>query len=124
MLHTIAHILQGLIIASDNIDEVVRIIRAAKSPQEAISNLMSRFALDEIQAKAIVEMRLRQLTGLEQDKLRAEYQELQKLIECMALSEKVDYIEQGSHHNKRLNEFLEKNGYRKAVYRRYLNGKE
>lgn len=49
---------------------------------------------------------------------------LQKLIECMALSEKVDYIEQGSHHNKRLNEFLEKNGYRKAVYRRYLNGKE
>lgn len=78
-----AHILQGLIIASDNIDEVVRIIRAAKYPQEAISNLMSRFALDEIQAKAIVEMRLRQLTGLEQDKLRAEYQELQKLIEYL-----------------------------------------
>ncbi len=78
-----AHILQGLIIASDNIDEVVRIIRAAKSPQEAIANLMARFSLDDIQAKAIVEMRLRQLTGLEQDKLRAEYQELQKLIEYL-----------------------------------------
>ena len=78
-----AHILQGLIIASDNIDEVVHIIRAAKSPQEAIENLMKRFELDEIQAKAIVEMRLRQLTGLEQDKLRAEYEELQKLIKYL-----------------------------------------
>ena len=75
-----AHILRGLIIASDNIDEVVHIIRAAKSPQEAIANLMSRFELDEIQAKAIVEMRLRHLTGLEQDKLRAEYEEMMNLI--------------------------------------------
>ena len=75
-----AHILEGLIIASDNIDEVVHIIRAAKSPQEAIENLKSRFNLDDIQAKAIVEMRLRQLTGLEQDKLHAEYEELEKLI--------------------------------------------
>lgn len=75
-----AHILEGLIIASDNIDEVVHIIRAAKSPQEAIENLKSRFNLDDIQAKAIVEMRLRQLTGLEQDKLHAEYDELEKLI--------------------------------------------
>jgi DNA gyrase subunit A len=75
-----AHILEGLIIASDNIDEVVHIIRAAKSPQEAIENLKTRFNLDDIQAKAIVEMRLRQLTGLEQDKLHAEYEELEKLI--------------------------------------------
>jgi DNA gyrase subunit A len=75
-----AHILEGLIIASDNIDEVVHIIRAAKSPQEAIENLKARFNLDDIQAKAIVEMRLRQLTGLEQDKLHAEYDELEKLI--------------------------------------------
>lgn len=75
-----AHILEGLIIASDNIDEVVHIIRAAKSPQEAIANLMVRFELDEIQAKAIVEMRLRHLTGLEQDKLRAEYEEMMNLI--------------------------------------------
>lgn len=78
-----AHILEGLIIASDNIDEVVHIIRAAKSPQEAIANLMSRFELDEIQAKAIVEMRLRNLTGLEQDKLHAEYEDLMKLIEYL-----------------------------------------
>ena len=75
-----AHILEGLIIASDNIDEVVHIIRAAKSPQEAISNLMARFELDEIQAKAIVEMRLRQLTGLMQDQLHAEYEDLEKKI--------------------------------------------
>lgn len=78
-----AHILNGLIIACDNIDEVVHIIRAAKSPQEAIANLMSRFNLDDIQAKAIVEMRLRQLTGLEQDKLHAEYDELLKLIDYL-----------------------------------------
>ena len=78
-----AHILEGLIIASDNIDEVVHIIRAAKSPQEAIENLKARFNLDDIQAKAIVEMRLRQLTGLEQDKLHAEYEELQKLIQYL-----------------------------------------
>lgn len=78
-----AHILEGLIIASDNIDEVVRIIRAAKSPQEAIDNLKLRFELDDIQARAIVEMRLRQLTGLEQDKLRAEYAELENLIQYL-----------------------------------------
>ena len=75
-----AHILEGLIIASDNIDEVVRIIRAAKTPNEAIQNLMNRFELSEIQARAIVEMRLRQLTGLMQDQLHAEYEELMKQI--------------------------------------------
>ena len=75
-----AHILEGLIIASDNIDEVVRIIRAAKTPNEAIQNLMHRFELSEIQARAIVEMRLRQLTGLMQDQLHAEYEELMKQI--------------------------------------------
>lgn len=75
-----AHILEGLIIASDNIDEVIALIRAAQTPQEAIQNLTSRFQLTEVQARAIVEMRLRQLTGLEQDKLRGEYEEIQKLI--------------------------------------------
>lgn len=75
-----AHILEGLIIASDNIDEVIALIRASKSPQEAIESLMNRFSLSEIQSRAIVEMRLRQLTGLEQDKLRNEYDEIQKLI--------------------------------------------
>ncbi|GAB6121881.1 DNA gyrase subunit A [Dysgonomonas termitidis] len=75
-----AHILEGLIIASDNIDEVIAIIRASKSPQEAIESLIERFKLSDIQARAIVEMRLRQLTGLEQDKLRNEYEEIQKLI--------------------------------------------
>jgi DNA gyrase, A subunit len=75
-----AHILQGLIIASDNIDEVIAIIKASTSPQEAIANLIARFELSEIQARAIVEMRLRQLTGLEQSKLRAEYEEIEKLI--------------------------------------------
>ncbi len=75
-----AHILEGLIIASDNIDEVIALIRASKSPQEAIESLMNRFNLSEIQSRAIVEMRLRQLTGLEQDKLRNEYDEIQKLI--------------------------------------------
>ncbi|RPD97922.1 DNA gyrase subunit A [Aureibaculum marinum] len=76
-----AHILEGLIIASDNIDEVIRIIRASKNADEARANLIEKFELTEIQAKAIVEMRLRQLTGLEQDKLRAEYEEIMKLIE-------------------------------------------
>jgi len=71
-----AHILEGLIIASDNIDEVIAIIRASSNADEARENLMERFKLTEIQAKAIVEMRLRQLTGLEQDKLRAEYDEI------------------------------------------------
>ena len=75
-----AHILEGLIIASDNIDEVIAIIRASKSPDEARENLMERFSLSDIQSRAIVEMRLRHLTGLEQDKLRAEYEDLMKLI--------------------------------------------
>ena len=75
-----AHILEGLIIASDNIDEVIKIIRASNDGEEARNSLIERFKLSEIQAKAIVEMRLRQLTGLEQDKLRAEYEELMKLI--------------------------------------------
>ena len=74
------HILDGLIIASDNIDEVVRIIRAAKTPQEAVDNLKSRFELDDIQAKAIVEMRLRQLTGLMQEQLHAEHYEIEQRI--------------------------------------------
>ena len=71
-----AHILEGLIIASDNIDEVISIIRGSKNPEEARENLIKRFELSDIQAKAIVEMRLRQLTGLEQDKLRSEYEGL------------------------------------------------
>ena len=75
-----AHILEGLIIASDNIDEVIKIIRASKSTDEARQKLIERFALTDIQARAIVDMRLRHLTGLEQDKLRAEYDELIKLI--------------------------------------------
>lgn len=75
-----AHILEGLIIASDNIDEVIQLIRSSKSRDEARTRLMERFELSEIQAKAIVEMRLGQLTGLEQDKLRAEYEDLMQLI--------------------------------------------
>ncbi|MEO0525730.1 MAG: DNA gyrase subunit A [Bacteroidota bacterium] len=75
-----AHILEGLIIASDNIDEVIAIIRASSNADEARENLMERFKLTEIQSKAIVEMRLRQLTGLEQDKLRSEYDEIIKTI--------------------------------------------
>nr|WP_315218671.1 DNA gyrase subunit A [uncultured Flavobacterium sp.] len=76
-----AHILEGLIIASDNIDEVIALIRSSKNTDEAREKLIERFQLSDIQARAIVEMRLRQLTGLEQDKLRAEYEELMKLIE-------------------------------------------
>ncbi len=76
-----AHILEGLIIASDNIEEVIRLIRAAATPTEAVNSLMERFALDEVQARAIVDMRLRQLTGLMQDQLHAELDELLKLIE-------------------------------------------
>lgn len=76
-----AHILEGLIIASDNIDEVIKLIRASSNADEARAKLMERFELTEVQARAIVEMRLRQLTGLEQDKLRAEYEEIIKLIE-------------------------------------------
>ena len=75
-----AHILEGLIIASDNIDEVIRIIRAAKTPNDAIAGLMERFNLTEVQSRAIVEMRLRQLTGLMQDQLHAEYEEIMKQI--------------------------------------------
>jgi DNA gyrase subunit A len=76
-----AHILQGLIIASDNIDEVIAIIKSSKTPDQARERLMERFELSEIQARAIVEMRLRQLTGLEQEKLRAEYADVMALIE-------------------------------------------
>src|SRR5210317_1045829 len=75
-----AHILEGLIIASDNIDEVIALIRASSNADEARTKLIERFKLTEIQAKAIVEMRLRQLTGLEQDKLRSEFEELMKTI--------------------------------------------
>lgn len=75
-----AHILEGLIIASDNIDEVIKMIRDSKSPEEARERLMARFGLSDIQSRAIVEMRLRQLTGLEQDKLRGEYADLMALI--------------------------------------------
>ncbi len=76
-----AHILQGLIIASDNIDEVIAIIKASQTPEMAREKLMDRFGLSDIQSRAIVEMRLRQLTGLEQEKLRSEYDEIMALIE-------------------------------------------
>ncbi|MFT5298935.1 MAG: DNA gyrase subunit A, partial [Colwellia sp.] len=76
-----AHILEGLIIASDNIDEVIALIKASKSTEEAREKLIERFKLSDIQSRAIVEMRLRQLTGLEQDKLRTEYDEIMKLIQ-------------------------------------------
>jgi DNA gyrase subunit A len=86
-----AHILEGLIIASDNIDEVIALIRGSKNTEEAREKLIERFQLSDIQARAIVEMRLRQLTGLEQDKLRAEYDELMKLIDHLkALLDNVD----------------------------------
>lgn len=75
-----AHILEGLIIASDNIDEVVHIIRSSKTPQAAIEGLMVRFELDELQAKAIVDMRLSQLTNIQQNKLHQEYEELERKI--------------------------------------------
>jgi len=78
-----AHILQGLIIASDNIDEVISIIRGSSTPDEARTRLMERFELSDVQARAIVEMRLRQLTGLEQDKLRKEYEEIIAQIEYL-----------------------------------------
>ena len=78
-----AHILEGLIIASDNIDEVIAIIKSSKNPDDARERLMERFSLSEIQARAIVEMRLRQLTGLEQDKLRDEYKEVMALIDYL-----------------------------------------
>ena len=75
-----AHILEGLIIASDNIDEVVRLIRASKNPQAAMEVLMERFSLDEVQAKAIVDMRLSQLTNMQQEKLHDEYNEIERKI--------------------------------------------
>ena len=75
-----AHILEGLIIACDHIDEVIRIIRNSQTPEEAKNTLIDRFSFSEAQASAIVDMRLRQLTGLEQDKLRAEYEEIEKVI--------------------------------------------
>ena len=78
-----SHVLEGLIIASDNIDDVISLIRSSKSPDEAREKLMDKFKLSEIQAKAIVEMRLRQLTGLEQNKLRSEFDELQKTISSL-----------------------------------------
>ncbi len=78
-----AHILEGLIIASDNIDEVIAIIKSSKTPDEAREKLMKRFGLSDAQSRAIVEMRLRQLTGLEQEKLRAEYVELLKQIDYL-----------------------------------------
>ncbi|MCL1942598.1 MAG: DNA gyrase subunit A [Candidatus Azobacteroides sp.] len=78
-----AHILEGLIIACDNIDEVIAIIRSSQSPDIARDRLMERFELSDIQARAIVDMRLRQLTGLEQEKLRAEYDEIMKLIDYL-----------------------------------------
>lgn len=75
-----AHILEGLLIAQDNIDEVIRIIRAAKNADEAKAGLISRFSLSDLQAQAIVDMRLRALTGLEHEKLQEEYDELRKMI--------------------------------------------
>ena len=75
-----AHLLEGFMIILDNLDEAIRIIRDSKTPDEARTRLMERFGLSEIQSRAIVEMRLRQLTGMEQDKLRAEYEEVMKLI--------------------------------------------
>ncbi len=76
-----AHLLEGFMIILDNLDEAIRIIRDSKTPEEARTRLMERFGLTDIQARAVVEMRLRQLTGMEQDKLRAEFEELMKKIE-------------------------------------------
>ncbi|MDO4197111.1 MAG: DNA gyrase C-terminal beta-propeller domain-containing protein, partial [Prevotellaceae bacterium] len=78
-----AHLLEALIVACDNIDEVVRIIRASKTPAEAQQKLMERFGFDEVQAKYVVDMRLSQLTGLQQEKLHAEFDELQRLIQYL-----------------------------------------
>ncbi|MGC3977557.1 MAG: DNA gyrase subunit A [Paludibacteraceae bacterium] len=76
-----AHLLEGFMIILDNLDEAIQIIRDSKTPEEARTRLMERFGLSEIQSRAVVEMRLRQLTGMEQDKLRAEYEEVLRLIE-------------------------------------------
>lgn len=78
-----AHILEGLIIAVNNIDEVIKIIKESSTPNDAIAHLMERFELSDIQARAIVDMRLRQLTGLEMDKLRKEYEEIKALIDYL-----------------------------------------
>ena len=116
-----AHILEGLIIASDNIDEVIALIRGSKNADEARAKLIERFNLSEIQARAIVEMRLRQLTGLEQDKLRAEYEEIMKLInhlrELLASREmRMDLIKQ------ELNEIKDKYGDARRSVIEYAGG--
>jgi DNA gyrase subunit A len=86
-----AHLLEGFMIILDNLDEAIRIIRDSKTPEEARTRLMERFGLSEIQSRAIVEMRLRQLTGMEQDKLRAEYEEVMRLIASLKeILEKVE----------------------------------
>ena len=86
-----AHLLEGFMIVLDNLDEAIQIIRDSKTPEEARNRLMERFGLSEIQSRAIVELRLRQLTGMEQDKLRAEYQEILALI--AKLNEILDKVE-------------------------------
>ena len=116
-----AHILEGLIIASDNIDEVIALIRGSKNADEARTKLIERFALTEIQARAIVEMRLRQLTGLEQDKLRNEYEELMKTIEDLKdilanKSRRMDIIKE------ELNEVREKYGDERRSEISYAGG--
>lgn len=116
-----AHILEGLIIASDNIDEVIQLIRSSSNADQAREKLIERFKLSEIQAKAIVEMRLRQLTGLEQDKLRAEYEEIMKTInhlrELLASKEmRMDLIKE------ELNEIKEKYGDARRSQIEYAGG--
>lgn len=116
-----AHILEGLIIASDNIDEVIQLIRSSSNTDQAKEKLIERFKLSEIQAKAIVEMRLRQLTGLEQDKLRAEYEEIMKTInylkELLASKEmRMDLIKE------ELNEIKEKYGDARRSQIEYAGG--
>jgi DNA gyrase subunit A len=81
-----AHILEGLLIALDNLDEVIRLIRASKTPDEAREALMANFELTEVQAKAILDMRLQRLTGLERDKIKEEYRELMELIDYLQKS--------------------------------------
>ncbi|MFL9843490.1 DNA gyrase subunit A [Flavobacterium rhizosphaerae] len=116
-----AHILEGLIIASDNIDEVIQLIRSSKDGEEARNKLIERFNLSEIQARAIVEMRLRQLTGLEQDKLRAEYEEIMKLIaELKALLESKELRMQLI--KEELSEIREKYGDKRRSQIQYAGG--
>jgi len=116
-----AHILEGLIIASDNIDEVIQIIRSSKNSDQARERLIERFSLSEIQARAIVEMRLRQLTGLEQEKLRAEFDEIMKLIthlqELLSSKEmRMDLIKE------ELNEIRDKYGDARRSHIEYAGG--